>query len=140
MRSDKRKFNGTICVKVGTVRTRIECCPDSNYGGEAGLVRVRIDRKCLSADGKPLLFDRTRLARLIADTLTNVADDIIICPDIPKGSRISYTRWNRDGTNPVLLSGITGSEPILDYNGIWQVYIVAYGNCGFVPCSKIVIK
>lgn len=140
MPTDKRKFNGTICVKVGTVRTRIECCPDTNYGGEAGIVRVRINRQVLSAEGKPLLFDRKRLANLIANTLFDVADDILTCPNIPKGSRISYTVWNRDKTNPVLLGGVTGSEPILDYNGIWQVYVIAYDNCGFVPCHKLITK
>ena len=44
-RPDKQ-FCGSIGVRFGTSRVKIELSPAENHGGPAGHFRVRLDRRC----------------------------------------------------------------------------------------------
>ncbi len=134
---DKRKFSSTICVKNGTARHRIECSPAELYGGQEGLLRIRHNRKWVDMDGEKTFMNAEKVAKFICSLLEN-KEVTSEKPNIPKNTRCSIIIWEKD--NPVQLGAMTGSEPILDYNGVWQVYVIAYGYQGFYPCKDLIIK
>lgn len=134
---DKRKFSHTICVKIGTQRHRIECSPAELHGGSKGLFRIRHNRKWIDANSEKIFLDNEKTALLIADLLGG-KNQTTEKPQLEKGTRCSITVWEKD--NPLQLGAITGSEPILDYNGVWQVYVIAYGFQGFYPCKDLILK
>lgn len=134
---DNRKFSHTICVKNGTQRHRIECSPAEIYGGEKGLFRIRHNRKWVDINGEKTFMDNKKISEFVGLLLTGQKTDIPK-PDIPKNTRCSITVW--EDNLPVTLGAMTGSEPILDYNGVWQVYVIAYGFQGFYPCKDLILK
>ncbi|WP_347282602.1 hypothetical protein [Helicobacter japonicus] len=134
---DNRKFSSTICVKNGTKRHRIECSPAEIYGGQKGLFRIRHNRKWIDTDGKKVFMNAEKIGKFICSLLEN-KEVTSGKPNIPKNTRCSIIIWEKD--NPVQLCAMTGSEPILDYNGEWQIYVIAYGYQGFYPCKDLIIK
>lgn len=134
---DNRKFSHTICVKTGTKRHRIECSPAELYGGKKGLFRIRHNRKWIDANQEKTFFDNEKTAFLICELLGGKRQTEEK-PQIAKGTRCSIVIWEKD--NPVQLGAMTGSEPILDYNGEWQIYVIAYGFQGFYPCKNLILK
>lgn len=133
---DKRKFIMSICVKNGTKRHRIECCSASIYGGNEGLFRIRHNRKWVDINKQKTFMNYEMLSKFICN-LFNENQEIEECPNIPKGTRCFVIIW--DNNNSIQLGGITGSEPIQDYNGVWQVYIIACAYNGFYPCKNLII-
>ncbi len=134
---DKRKFSSTICVKNNTKRHRIECSPAELYGGQKGLLRIRHNRKWVDMDGEKTFMNNEKLSKFICSLLEH--EEIISeKPNLPKNTRCSII-IEENGV-PVQLGAMTGSEPILDYNGVWQVYVIAYGYQGFYPCKALILK
>ncbi len=134
---DKRKFSSTICVKSDTKRHRIECSPAELYGGQEGLLRIRHNRKWVDMDGEKTFMNNEKLSKFICSLLEH--EEIISeKPNLPKNTRCSII-IEENGV-PVQLGAMTGSEPILDYNGEWQIYVIAYGYQGFYPCKDLIIK
>ena len=100
MPRDKREFCGSISVRIDTQRRKLELSPAENYGGPEDLFRVRIGRRWIDTpDGKPLFFDRVRLADLIAAHVfgEQVAVMPDTAPDIPYRSSVSVKFW-KDGS------------------------------------------
>ncbi len=63
---DNRHFIGSICVRIGTERTKLELSPASIHGGGDGF-RVRVNRRWLNApEGGPLFVGPDRLGQLVA--------------------------------------------------------------------------
>ena len=134
---DNRKFSSTICVKNDTKRHRIECSPAEFYGGQEGLLRIRHNRKWVDMDGEKTFMNNEKLSKFICSLLEH--EEIIFeKPNLPKNTRCSII-IEENGV-PVQLGAMTGSEPILDYNGVWQVYVIAYGYQGFYPCKVLILK
>lgn len=134
---DKRKFLYSICVKNGTKRHRIECSPAEIYGGQEGFFRIRHNRKWVDIEEKQAFFNFEKIGKFISGLLDN-SQYITQKPEIKKGTRCSIVVWE-DGI-PTQLGAMTGSEPILDFNGVWQVYVIAYGFQGFYPCKDLILK
>lgn len=134
---DKRKFSSTICVKNGTERHRIECSPAELYGGQKGLLRIRNNRKWVDMDGKKSFMNTEKIAKFICALLENKEINTEK-PNIHKNTRCSIII--EENGFPVQLGAMTGSEPILDYNGVWQIYVIAYGFQDFYPCNDLILK
>lgn len=134
---DNRKFSSTICVKNGTTRHRIECSPAELYGGQEGLLRIRHNRKWLDISGKKAFMNTEKLAQFICSLLEHKEINTEK-PNISKNTRCSIIV--QENGEPVQLGAMTGSEPILDYNGEWQVYVIAYGYQDFYPCKNLILR
>lgn len=134
---DKRKFSSTICVKNSTERHRIECSPAEIYGGQEGLYRIRHNRKWVDMNNEIAFMNNKKVSEFIC-SLLECKEINYQKPNLPKNTRCSII-IEENGV-PVQLGAMTGSEPILDYNGVWQVYVIAYGFQGFYPCNKLIMR
>lgn len=134
---DKRKFSCSICVKNGTERHRIECSPAEIYGGQEGLYRIRHNRKWVDVNNEIAFMNTPKVSEFICSLLEH-KEISHQKPNLPKNTRCSII-IEENGV-PVQLGAMTGSEPILDYNGIWQVYVIAYGYQDFYPCNKLILR
>ena len=134
---DNRQFIGSICVRIGTERTKIELSTASIHGGEDGF-RVRVNRRCLDdPEGGILFVGPDRLGQLIADVALGGMPDPEPAPDLPAKMRVSIRR-ETDGV--VWHDGAwTVSPPIRAYDGRWYV-AASTSRCGveFVPVDSII--
>lgn len=132
---DKRKFTGSISVRCGETRVRLELSPASLHGGPEGFYRVRLARRWLDTeDGAPRFFDRDGLARLAAEIALCGLEAPAPAPAIPCPSRVSVRRADGlyDGTWTI-------TEPILDYSGRWMVNVSLGGKRVFVPVEDVIV-
>ena len=140
MPQDKRKFTGSISVRIDTVRCKLELSPAPLHGGPEGFYRVRLGRRWLdTTDHTPRFFDRNGLARLAAETALSTLEVPLPAPDIPYPARVTVRLWRDD--MPHYIGTYTKTPPILSYEGIWVVAIVDQnGKTIFVPCSDVTVR
>ena len=134
---DNRHFIGSICVRIGTERTKLELSPASIHGGGDGF-RVRVNRRWLNApEGGPLFVGPDRLGQLVADVALGGMPSSEPEPDLPVKTRVSIRR-ETDGI--VWHDGAwTVSPPIRGYDGRWYVAVTtAHNGIGFVPVSSVI--
>lgn len=134
---DNRQFIGSICVRIGTERTKIELSPASIHGGGDGF-RVRVKRRWLDApEGGPLFVGPDRLGQLVADVALGGMPSPEPEPDLPVRTRVSIRR-ETDGI--VRHDGAwTISPPIRGYDGRWQVAVIMpHGRIEFVPVERVI--
>ena len=112
---DNRQFIGSICVRIGTERTKIELSPASIHGGGDGF-RVRVNRRWLDApEGGVLFVAPDRLGRLVADVALGGKPVPEPDHDLPAKTRVSIRRETDD---VVWHDGAwTVSPPIRAYDG-----------------------
>ncbi|MDR1946460.1 MAG: hypothetical protein LBQ51_04755 [Desulfovibrio sp.] len=139
MPTDKREFCGSISVRIDTCRRKLELSPAELYGGEEGLYRVRLGRRWIDTpEGKPLFFDRTRLADLLAAHAFGEAAAVLPdkLPDLPRSSRVSVKFWH-DGLPRRELSW-TASPPWRGFDGRFYVFAMTVA-AGFiaVPVDEV---
>ena len=137
MSEDKRKFLGSISVRIGTKRTRFELADGAASGGPAGTYRVRCGRKWVDHDGKPRFFDMTDLGKLVTE-LAMVAEAPLQPLPRLQGNRFSL-RYVEDGIEHVEQALLRG-QPIRAYDGRWMIWAVSYGKTGYVPVEDIIIR
>jgi hypothetical protein len=136
---DKRKFSGSFSVRIDTRRARFELSPAEIHGGPEGSFRVRIDRKWYDGpDGKPLFFDRSRLADLVVGAALEGLPEPATQPGIQRGDRVSV-RFEKGGVRRVE-GGFVAAAPILGHDGRWWVPVTMYGGTRYVPADDIIAK
>lgn len=141
MAQDNRQFVGSVSIRIEDVRTKLELSPAELHGGEEGLFRVRVKRRWLdSPEGKPLFFDKVRLAELIAgyvfaDAVATLPET---APDIPRGSRVSVKFWHEG--NPHSEGIFTSTPPFRGFDGRFYVFVMTYA-AGFiaVPVEDVTV-
>lgn len=134
---DNRRFIGSICVRIGTNRTKIELSPASIHGGGDGF-RVRVNRRWLDTpDGEPLFLQPDRLGQFVANVALGGMSTPEPNPDLSAKMRVSIRR-EKDGI--VWHDGAwTVSPPIRGYDGRWHVAVAtAEGTIDFVPVDSLV--
>jgi hypothetical protein len=124
------------------MRRKLELSPAEKYGGEAGLFRVRIGRRWIDTpEGKPLFFDRARLAELIAAHALGEAVAVLpdTAPDLPRNSRVSVKFWHRG--MPWCEGVFTSSPPWRGFDGRFYVWVMTYA-AGFiaVPVDDVEVR
>jgi hypothetical protein len=109
----------------------LELSPAELYGGEAGLYRVRIDRRWIDTpEGKPCFFDRARLADLIvARAFGEAAPLPAAAPNLPRNSRVTVA-FEHDGT-PRSEGVFTATPPWRGVDGRWYVFVMTFA-AGFI--------
>jgi hypothetical protein len=124
---DKRDFIGSVSVRIEGTRRKLELSPAERYGGEEGLYRVRLGRRWIDTpEGKPLFFDRVRLADLIAAHVFAEAVAVLpeTAPDIPRNSRVSVKFWHRG--DPHHEGVFTSSPPWRGFDGRFYIWCMTY--------------
>lgn len=129
MSTKKRKFTGSISVRIGTLRRRLELSPAELHGGEPGLFRVRIGRRWHNhADGGALFFDREGLAELAAGLAFGSLPELPAAPVLPRNTRASVTYWR--GGRPHVEGVWTATPPIRGHDGRYYVGVMTV-DAGF---------
>ena len=139
MRADKRQFTGTISVRAGDQRVKLELSPAPLHGGPEGCYRVRLARRWLDTeDGTPRWFDRDGLAHLAAELALCGLEAPAPAPNIPCPCRVSVRRWKDDF--PYYDGTWTNTEPIRDYTGRWVINVSLDGKRVFVPVEDVFVS
>lgn len=141
MPKDNRQFLGSVSIRVEDTRSKLELSPAELHGGEEGLFRVRMKRRWLdSPEGKPLFFDKVRLAELIAGHVFADAVGTLpaTAPDIPRNTRVSVKFWHKD--MPHHEGVFTSSPPYRGFDGRFYVWVMTYA-AGFiaVPVEDVTV-
>ena len=141
MTQDNRKFSGSISVRIGTKRIKIELSPAEIHDGQPGLFRVRIGRRWVDApEGTLLFFDRTALASLIAEAALGELEVLPSePPSLPRNTRVSVKFWIDD--SPHQEATWTSTLPIRGYDGKFYVGVMTYAaGFIFVPVEDVIRK
>ena len=128
---DNRIFSGSISVRIGTKRTKIDLSPAEVHGGEDGFYRVRIGRKWHDKPGGGMLFlDRAGLAELVASMALEEMPEIPLqAPHLPIRTRVSVKL--RQGIDCFFEQTWTSTPPIRGFDGQFYVGVMTYSQ-GFV--------
>lgn len=121
-----RKFCGSIGVRFGTSRAKIELSPAENHGGPAGRFRVRLDRRWYDLEDRKLFLCADEVAALAADIAAGGEIIPVAVPDLPVKARVKVPR-GIPGASPYW-SGYVASAPIRADDGRWWVAVVVYGG------------
>ncbi len=135
---DNRIFSGSVSIRLGKERTKIDLSPAEEHGGDDGYYRVRIGRRWHDGpDGEMLFLDRSGLADLIAGIAFEEAAEIPAAPpDLPMRSRVSVTIWK--GGQPYRESTMTYTPPIRGFDGQFYVGVLTYElGFVFVPVKQV---
>ena len=125
-RPDK-KFCGSIGVRFGTSRAKIELSPAENHGGPAGRFRVRVNRRWYDrADGGHLYLSPGDAVALAAEFAAGGKIAPVAVPDLPVKARVKVPR-GIPGASPYW-SSYVASAPIRSDDGRWWVAVVVYGG------------
>ena len=131
---DKRHFFAGFSVRHGGKRVNFELTLAEDYGGQAGLVRVRKERRWLNTpDNEPRFFDKASLGALIAAEALGFVCAMPQKPDLHVHQRVSV--HSADDRLP--LGGWTTTEPILDYSGLWKIGVTTADGSYFVNCDAV---
>lgn len=134
MTQDKRKFTALISVKTDTRRVKLELSPAELYGGQPGLVRVRMGRRWL--DG---YFCHENIAKLVAQQLAGgqPAKSATV-PEIPLNAYISVPFPNAERRQ---LTRTSSAAPVRLFDGHYYVmaYVIGKGQMLF-RVDEIIIK
>lgn len=99
-RPDK-KFCGSIGVRFGTSRVKIELSPAENHGGPAGRFRVRVNRRWYDrVDGRHMYLSPSDAVALAAEFAAGGEITPVAVPDLPVKARVKVPR------------GIPGASPL----------------------------
>ena len=123
-------FCGSIGVRFGTNRAKIELSPAENHGGPAGRFRVRLDRRWYDLDDRKLF--------LCPGELCGKGGEItpVTVPDLPVKTRVKVPR-GVPGASPVW-TGYVASAPIRAADGLWYVAVMVYGGVELHPVDNLV--
>lgn len=120
-------FCGSIGVRFGTNRVKIELARAENHGGPVGRFRVRVDRRWYDrADGRHLYLSPAEAVALAAELATGGELSPATPPDLPVKSRVKVPR-GVPGASPYW-SGYVASAPIRADDGRWWVAVIVYGG------------
>ena len=140
MRRDNRKFSGSVSIRLGDRRLKLELSPAELHDGAEGLFRVRVNRRWYDhEDGGPLFFDRAGLADLTAALAFDALPPLPEAPDLPRNTRASVTFWHNDLAH---CEGVwTSTPPFRGYDGRFYVGVmtVAAGFI-FVPVDDVTVQ
>ena len=119
-------FCGSIGVRFGTNRAKIELSPAENHGGPAGRFRVRLDRRWYDLDDRKLFLCPGEVAALAAEFAAG--GEITTRVKVPRGV---------PGASPVW-TGYVASAPIRAADGLWYVAVMVYGGVELHPVDNLV--
>lgn len=130
MTQNTRNFCGSISVKFGGKRTKLELSPAEEHGGPADMLRVRQGRRWL--DG---FFNADGITALITSLASDAAPHEEAPPDIPQNTYVSVPI---PGAAHKRYITRTSTAPVRLYDGCFYVlvFIFEHGNC-FVPCAEV---
>lgn len=135
-RPDKQ-FCGSIGVRFGTSRVKIELSPAENHGGPAGRFRVRLDRRWYDLDDEKKLFlCPDEVVALAAEFAVGGGIVPVTVPDLPIKTRVRVPR-GIPGASPVW-TGYVASAPIRAADGRWHVAVMVYGGVELHPVDNLV--
>lgn len=140
MRNDNRKFSGSVSIRLGARRVKLELSPAELHGGAEGLFRVRVDRRWHDhQDGGPLFFDRSGLAELVAALAFDAQLPALPeAPFLPRHTRVSVKFWH--GDNPHWEGVWTSTPPIRGHDGQFYVGVMTLAaGFIFVPVNDVTI-
>lgn len=126
MKRPDKIFCGSIGVRFGTSRAKIELSPAENHGGPAGRFRVRLDRRWYDLEDRKLFLCADEVAALAADIAAGGEITPVAVPDLPVKTRVKVPR-GIPGASPYW-SGYVASAPIRADDGRWWVAVVVYGG------------
>lgn len=131
---DTRSFFAAFSVRIGTRRINFELSHAEEYGGTAGMVRVRKERRWVNCpNGEPRFFDREALGAFIASTALASLEPAPPMPALRAKQRVSvHTDEDR-----LPLGGWTCTEPLLAYDGTWQIAVTTAEGTHFVDCAVV---
>ena len=129
-------FCGSISVRFGTSRTKIELSPAENHGGPAGRFRVRLDRRWYDLEDRKLFLCADEVAALAAEFAASGEIAPVAVPDLPVKARVKVPR-GIPGASPYW-SGYVASAPIRADDGRWWVAVVIYGGVELHPVDHLV--
>ncbi|WP_027188211.1 hypothetical protein [Desulfovibrio cuneatus] len=138
--TDNRKFSGSVSIRLGTQRVKLELSPAPLHGGEEGLFRVRVGRRWHDAlEGEPLFFHRASLAELIGHFLGEAAfPPLPEAPDLPRNTRVTVNFWHNG--QPEQEGVWTATPPIRALDGKFYVGVMTYAaGFIFVPVNDVTI-
>lgn len=139
--AEQRKKTGSVCVKNAQtgVSAAIELFLASEWGGAAGLYRLRVDRAWLNGTrGAMRFYDLPGVWAVAGAYLTGQEPpaEAPEAPDMPKGAPVSVPngRCGRDATR------IGSERPFRGYDGRWYVacYIIGRGDV-MIPCDDVIM-
>ena len=117
-------FCGSIGVRFGTNRAKIELSPAENHGGPAGRFRVRLDRRWYDLDDRKLFLCPGEVAALAAEFAAGGEIRVKVPRGVP-------------GASPVW-TGYVASAPIRAADGLWYVAVMVYGGVELHPVDNLV--
>lgn len=126
MKRPDKIFCGSIGVRFGTSRAKIELSPAENHGGPAGRFRVRLDRRWYDLEDRKLFLCADEVAALAAEFATGGEIAPVAMPDLPVKARVKVPR-GIPGASPYW-SGYVASAPIRADDGRWWVAVIVYGG------------
>ena len=136
-----RKFSGSISVRIGTKRTKLELSPAELHDGQAGLFRLRLGRRWIDTlEGELRFFDRAALATLIAETALGELKELPSKPPVLSvKTKVSAKFWLED--TPHQEATWTSTPPIRGYDGRFYVGVMTYAaGFIFVPCEDVTVR
>lgn len=119
-------FCGSIGVRFGTSRAKIELSPAENHGGPAGRFRVRLDRRWYDLEDRKLFLCADEVAALAAEFAAGGKMAPVAVPDLPVKARVKVPR-GIPGASPYW-SGYVASAPLRADDGRWWVAVIVYGG------------
>lgn len=140
MRPDNRKFSGSVSIRLGAQRVKLELSPAELHGGAEGLFRVRVGRRWHDhQDGGPLYFDRSGLAEFVAALVFDEQlPPLPEAPVLPRNTRVSAKFWHND--SPHWEAVWTSTPPIRGHDGRFYVGVMTYeAGFIFVPVDDVTI-
>lgn len=129
-------FCGSIGVRFGTIRMKIELSPAENHGGPAGRFRVRLDRRWYDLEDRKLFLCADEVAALAAEFAAGGEITPVTVPDLPVKTRVKVPR-GVPGASPVW-TGYVASAPIRAADGRWYVAVMVYGGVELHPVDNLV--
>lgn len=129
-------FCGSIGVRFGTSRMKIELSPAENHGGSAGRFRVRLDRRWYDLEDRKLFLCADEVATLAAEFAAGGEIAPVAVPDLPVKARVKVPR-GVPGASPYW-SGYVASAPIRADAGRWYVAVMLYGGVELHPVDHLV--
>ena len=124
-RPDK-KFCGSIGVRFGTSRMKIELSPAENHGGPAGRFRVRLDRRWYDLEDRKLFLCPGEVVALAAEFAAGGEITPVTVPDLPVKTRVKVPR------------GVPGASPTGP--AMWRARLSApTTGAGGLPLSSMAV-
>lgn len=125
MTQNKLVFHASISVKTDTKRVKLELSPAELYGGETGLVRVRMGRRWL--DG---FYTAEGIGALVARVASGSVFSEPQPPDLPYGTWVKVHRPDDDDFLPHTTT-VLNKTPIRLFDGAFYVLVNVPGY-GFI--------